>query len=360
MSTFKKRIIISIISIIGVCILSLGLSEKKYSYTVNIGGENIVEAYLGQGNYFYKDLGYDIEPLRYFPEFYYRFLSVDTMGRGEQGSSLTKKYLDFPDGVMLYWYAPYEDAMWIAKYPFDQKIIERFKNYQFYDVIDGEDRIFFDSSRNINFVVNIGSEGRAAIWLNMWGESYLLGLIQGFKGGFDQWSYYRVSGLEGKTREEIVLNLLEDRPEEFRQQFKDGTLDKSAKNWDRQMKRYQWDIVGNEHFKIKDFFGYYANGEQYYRYENKPHAFYTDHAVPIEFIVFVESLDEKKQYERLRIKLDRYEVLEAFEKLFQINQDEPLSFKLSLTRDLKEISIYVKNKKNIFEVKNIKASLQDI
>ena len=360
MSTLKKRIIISIISIIGVYILSLGLAEKKYSYTVNVGGEDTVEAYLGQGNYFYKDLGYDIKPLKYFPAFYYRFLSYDIMGGGEQGSSATSEYLEFPDGVMLYWYAPYEDEMWIAKYPFDHKILERLKKHKFSRVLraNGAEANFFDD--DLDFIINIGAEGRAAIWMLKHEEKYLLGLIQGIKGGFDQWDYYHVSGLEGKTREEIVLNLLEDRSEEFRQQFYDGTLDKSAKNWDRQMKRYQWEIIGNEHFKIKDFFGYYANGEQYYRYENKPHAFYTDHAVPIEFIVFVESLDEQKQYERLRIKLDRYEVLEAFEKLCQINCDEPLSFKLSLTRDLTEIFIYVKNKTNIFEIKTIKASLQDI
>lgn len=353
------KIFFSIIAITGVFILTLGSTNKQYSYTVNLGGENIVEAYLGQGNYFYQDLGDEINPLLEFPAFYYRFLSYDIMGGGEQGSSLTKVYRELPDGVMLQWYAPYEDEMWIAKYPLDKNLIDRLKKHSFYDVLrDSEEKSFFNDS--LNFYINIGAEGRAAIWVFNQGEQYLLGLIQGIKAGFDQWDYYPVSGLEGKTREEIILNLLKDRPEEFRQQFHDGTLDKSAKNWDRQMRRYHWDIVGNENFQIKAFYGFYANGEQYYRYENQLHPFYKDHAAPIEFIVFIESRDDQKQYERLRIKLDRYEVLSAFENISKKDLNANLSFKLSLTRDLSEVSIYVENDTETVEIKEIDARLQDI
>ena len=75
---------------------------------------------------------------------------------------------------------------------------------------------------------------------------------------------------------------------------------------------------------------------------------------------YIESTDEKKQYELLWIGFDEEEILNAFETISKNNPGEKIQLKLSPNRNLTEVDVFLKAGRNIIEIKNIKAQLRDI
>ena len=126
------------------------------------------------------------------------------------------------------------------------------------------------------------------------------------------------------------------------------------------MRRFNWELVGNEHFELQDYFGFYSNGEQYSRYPGQENAFNERHGAPVQLIAFMKGLDAEKRYERVRMHLDRFEVLAAFEKLTSNNPEELLKVRLGITQDMSEIFIYIENQTDRIEILGINAYLENL
>lgn len=362
MKLFQKPLIyILFILILGGLIVSPFLKAKEYGYVVEIGGDEVTQPYMGEGNCLYQKTGEGThKKIVDFPAFYYRYVKMP-MGMGEQGTSISNR-AEMPDGIRLQWFAPYENQMWVVEADFDDDKLEALKNHEFIATTNKnrvEEKFMKDD--RFDFVINIGPKGKANVWVFGYGEQYLLVTLQAKKGADYLWDYYRVSGFDrDATREEIIESVLNSRSDEFIEQYREGTLDKSPKNWDRQMRRFNWELVGNEHFELQDYFGYYSNGEQYSRYPGQENAFNERHGAPVQLIAFVKGFDAEKRYERVRMHLDRFEVLDAFEKLTSENPDEPLKVRLAITQDMSEIFIYVENQTDRIEIFEINAYLENL
>ena len=351
-------IVIACIGVLAVTEYSDGFftkPKKIYKYGIDIGSLYPNEMYFGKGDYFYKynEQGEAI-PIVTFPQFYARFNNVKKLGIGAQGVSVSNK-AEIPDGVMLYWFSPFEDKLWRARVDFDQKLLKAYMDLEYYSAWDKGMVKNISEDGLSTFVVNLGPEGRAAVWM----ESYLLATPQAVEVDMEKnWPNYYIAGAK-VTRAELIEERVALLTEENQKLYREGKL-ATAERWDRLMKQYSWEVIGNEHFNIKYISAGYSNGEAYHLYDGKKALIKDTHAVPINLSAFIESTDEQKQYELLWIGFDEEEILNAFETISKNNPDEKIQLKISPNRELTDVEVFVKAGRYIIEIKKIKAQLRDI
>lgn len=330
-------------------------SKKIYNYGIDIGSLYPNEMYFGKGNYFYKynDQG-EVVPIVTFPQFYARFEHIYGLGTGAQGVSISNK-AEIPDGIMLYWFSPFEDKLWRARVDFDQKLLQSYIDLEYYSAKDNAVIKNISEDKMFSFFVNLGPEGRAAVWI----KGLLIATPQAVEVDMEKnWPDYYIAGWE-KSRQELIERRVSFLDETDKKLYREGKL-ATAERWDRLMKQYSWEAIGNQHFNIKYIFASYSNGERYHLYDEKKAMIKDIHAVPVSVSAYIESTDEKKQYELLWIGFDEEEILNAFETISKNNPGEKIQLKLSPNRNLTEVDVFLKAGRNIIEIKNIKAQLRAI
>lgn len=329
--------------------------KKIYSYGIDIGSLYPNEMYFGKGDYFYKynEQGEAI-PIVNFPQFYARFEHIYRLGTGAQGVSISNK-AEIPDGVVLYWFSPFEDKLWRARVDFDQKLLQTYMNLEYYSASKKSMKKLVSEDGLSDFVVNLGPEGRAAVWM----ENYLLATPQAVEIDMEKnWANYYIAGWK-KSRQELIERRVAFLDEANQKLYREGKL-ATAERWDRLMQQYSWEAIGNHHFNIKYISAGYSNGEGYHLYDGKKALIKDTHAAPISMSAYIESTDEKKQYELLWIGFDEEEILNAFETISKNNPGEKIQLKLSPNRNLTEVDVFLKAGRNIIEIKKIKAQLRDM
>ena len=267
-----------------------------------------------------------------------------------------------PDAAMVRWVSPLENRIWLAQFKFDQGFIDALKQYTlrtpFYSV---EYTRFIDPKVAFSLVVNAGYAGRAAIWLSARGESYLLGSEVGFEEPIadSEWRYFTPPS-DFKDRNEAIMWSRLHMNKAGKQAYQNGTLDMSGKPWDRKMRRYNWNVIGGNYFKMTDFQGKFTNGEQYYIYEEGGNRFRTQHAAPIWLHMIVQDRYQHDHYERVHVNFDPEYIMKTFERFTAKDPNTPLSLKVDIDKAMENITLTLYGPDYHEELKFIDATLLDL
>lgn len=340
------------------------IREKVFHYEVELDSLDETHAFFGGGSYFFQYTTEDKEEIEKVASFpweanYYSSASSWGIGHGLQAMSISNRS-KLPDGFYVKWYSPFENQRWEVKGYFDFDFFKQLeKHYVEMPFNSGSSNDFF--LKSFNFVVNAGPEGRLAIWIVGKGQRYLLvraranNLGEGYQGVMSP-SF----PIYGMTPEEMAERRIKTVSAKVQEDYKNNNMAHYAELWDRRMKRYNWRLMGNEHFGLLESLVSYSNGERLTASKEGKIAFRDRFAAPKEIFVFLINRKDPAHQERLRVRINEEEMITALETLTKDNPDKEVRLKLDISEDLKIISVIAFTDNESIEVMKITAKLFDL
>lgn len=344
-------LIIVIITISGVALMNLRIDKKEYPYTVELGAPPEYNLFFGGNNsYLYqkqelKDHSLSLNPVTRFPT-----LGNFIRGGWTSGSTVTSELnrAEFPTGVYLHWYSLLEQQGWEVQYDFPEDIINKIRTHHFRNIVRGGSNSMVDDTHGFSFDIYAIPSGKAYIRISGGGETYLLGEVQGVPIDIDFDSYILSLGsMHDYTLETMTDRRLSLESEEFQDKYRNGELSFSSAPWDRRMKRYRWELVGDAFYQVKGPYNSdYTNGEMYNIYENGQNTFHDRHAPPNHVVVYLEGTElslNPGKVERFRFRLDDEEIMSAFEKVEALDPEGIIKLEVIISADLKGYKVLLTN-----------------
>lgn len=349
---------IFIIFFIGVYIVLVNFSDENpeepilYPYGVNLGAPKEYNLlFSGYRSYLYQKLKnpetgvINEKRVTSFPTMG-DFIRAPWSNKGSVTASSNKA--EFPTGIYLHWYSLFEKQGWEIKYDFNEGMMSRIKDYNFRNVFSGWQERIVSTSHGFDFSIYAMPQGLAYIYIVGGGASYLLGEVQAQKVDVN-FDAYRgtLHSLTKETAEDLFNRRLSYQTEEFQQAYHDGTLSFSTEQWERRMKRYNWEVVGNNLYRVKGpIDGGYVNAEMYNLYEGSKNTFHDCHAAPIHLTVYLEGTELSPNpgvVERVRFRFEDDQIMEAFEKVEALDPEGRIKLEVVMSSDLKSYRILLTN-----------------
>lgn len=280
---------------------------------------------------------------------------------------------EFPTGIFLQWYSLFEKQGWKTRFDFDPSFMEKLKYHCFRNVNDGADDCIIDRRNfgqnyilgGVSFDIYAMPSGLAYVYMRGGGETYLLGKLQAEPIDINFESYKITLGSRlNETGEEVFNRRLSYQTEEFQKAYHDGTLSFSTEKWERRMKRYNWEVVGNNLYKVKGpYNSVYTNAEMYNIYEDGKNTFRDRHAPPNHLTVYLEGTELSPNpgiVERVRFKFDDEEIMEAFEVMESINPKAKMTLEIDMSADFKSHRLILSNGDKAVRLKPTMFYIEDI
>ncbi len=340
------------------------MRDTIYPYQVELDSLDETHAFFGGGSYFFQYTAEDkevIEKVASFPweSNYYASASGWGLGHGLQAMSLSNRS-KLPDGFYIKWYSPFENQRWEAKGDFDFDFFRQLeKHYVEMPFNSSSSSNFF--LKYFNFVVNAGPEGRLAIWIVGKGQQYLL--VRARANSLGEGSQGVISPsfpTYGMTSEETAERRIKTVSAKVQEDYKNNNMAHYAELWDRRMKRYNWHLMGNEHFGLLESLVSYSNGERLTASKEGKIAFRDRFAAPKEIFIFLINRKDPKHQERLRVRVNEEEMMKVLETLTKDDPDKEVHLKLDVSEDLKILSLIAFTDNESIEVMQITAKLFDL
>ncbi len=263
---------------------------------------------------------------------------------------------EFPTGIYLQWYSLFEKKGWKKRFDFDPIFMKKIKYHCFRNVNRGSESCTInrltwggDFMRgNFSFDIYAMPSGLAYVYIRGGGETYLLGELQAEPTDINFESYKKTLGSRlNETGDEVFNRRLSYQTEEFQKAYHDGTLSFSTEKWERRMKRYNWEVVGNNLYKVKGpYNGVYTNAEMYNIYQDGKNTFRDWHAPPNHMTVYLEGTELSPNpgvVERVRFKFDDDEIMEAFEKVEALDPEGKIKLQVVMSLDFKTYRVLLTN-----------------
>lgn len=351
-------ILVTVLFLIGMIMIvekvnSNSENEKIYfKYTVGINAPNEYNLLFGGHNsYFYRQeidsqTGQKVDRrVTSFPTL------GDFMGGYWRSSGTVTSQLnegEFPTGVYLKWYSLFEKQGWEVRYELPVDLISQLKSHKFINLHEGDLSKVITRYKGFSFDLYAMPKGLVYLYISGGGETYLLGEIQA-KPVDINFDIYRktLHSKRDETAEDVFNRRLSYQTEEFQEAYHNGTLSFSTEKWERRMKRYNWEVVGNNLYKVKGpYNGVYTNAEMYNIYEDGKNTFRDQHAPPNHLTVYLEGTElspNPGRVERVRFRFDDDEIMEAFEKVEAVNPEGKIKLEVVMSSDFKTYRILLTN-----------------
>ncbi|WP_342386914.1 hypothetical protein WMO13_04205 [Ignatzschineria larvae DSM 13226] len=280
---------------------------------------------------------------------------------------------EFPTGIYLQWYSLFEKQGWKIRFDFDPIFMEKLKHHCFRNVNRGAQVCMIDRRNfgqnyilgSFNFSIYAMPSGLAYVYMSGGGETYLLGELQAEPTDINFESYKITLGSRlNETGDEVFNRRLSYQTEEFQKAYHDGTLSFSTEKWERRMKRYDWELVGNSFYKVKGpFNAVYTNAEMYNIYQDGKNTFRDRHAPPNHLTVYLEGTELSPNpgvVKRVRFKFDDDEIMKSFEIMSALDPDVKLQLQLDLSADFTGHRLFLKNGDKIRRIESTMFYIEDI
>ncbi|WP_342386913.1 DUF2931 family protein [Ignatzschineria larvae DSM 13226] len=272
---------------------------------------------------------------------------------------------EFPSGIFLRWYSLFEKQGWAGRYDFNPEFMSQIKQHCFMNVVRGYEDCLTAKKNIFSFDIYAMPSGLAYVYISGAGETYFLGEIQAEPIDINFEIYKKTLGSRlNETGDEVFNRRLSYQTEEFQKAYHDGTLSFSTEKWERRMKRYDWELVGNSFYKVKGpFNAVYTNAEMYNIYQDGKNTFRDRHAPPNHLTVYLEGTElspNPGRVERVRFKFDDDEIMEAFEVMEAIDPNNKITLEIDMSADFKSHRLILANGNRAVRLKPTMFYIEDI
>lgn len=329
---------------------NINMLNAKINYSVNIGYPyEYGNIYEWENSYFMDVKG---EPLIYFGG---SLGAGNEWGSGSQNTVLSAVN-PLPAGIKVRWFSISENQFWEGEYQFDREQLAQLFETEVWNVFY-QKKLKYERA---TFVVYVVPGGLVTVWVRGAGQQKFLAQFQAQKIEMNWEDFAKPSVRVEISRQELLTELLDEKsmPERAiaNREIKAGTLSIDSARWKRRMWTYSWVLTVSEPFQVKDYLGWYVNGERYYTYaDDAPQNKFRP--MPYFFSVYIEKPD--KTLERFTIELKEAEVMAAFKKLSGSLGTEPTEIYFELAEDRQIGAVYLRNKTDKVEL-TAEISLQDL
>ncbi|MDI2111754.1 DUF2931 family protein [Commensalibacter nepenthis] len=333
-------------------------ASKEYQYDVNVASAGDYSVLLDfNHNYFTNQANKIVMAFTSFGG-----PPMEAWGGGEQATPLGLKQ-ELPYKITVRYFSIPENQFWEGSAILDQEKLKQLENYKINNIITGSYRIFLE---NFTFYIAYAPGGLVTVWIFGGGEQYVVAQFKAHKIEEPNWDRF-VQGVFGEqmSRKRYLADQMA--PEKFTN-FNRVISEKIRKEilehkvpgsepWLRLMNKYSWVLKTNNLYELKDYKTTYANGEQYYSYQNQDQT--KPRAVPISLITFIRDKKTHKDI-RLDYEFNQNEIIDAFEKLAKETGPEPIQLYLDIDEKLSKVDLYLIKDSQKIEIKKVEISRNEV